>query len=98
VLGHFSGVGGRTVQVRTTRGRGHTNRGSFGRFFEVVLSIFHVAGPYSTIRTVDYLHGFRGANFLGGPYNSTNLTCFSRKTILGAVSGFSLGWKLCYCC
>jgi hypothetical protein len=70
VLSYFSVVGGRTVRirtVRTTRERGHENRGSFGTVFEAVLRVLlAVVGPYRTVRTTDCVHGFRGTVFWEG--------------------------------
>jgi hypothetical protein len=81
VLGHFFVVGSHTVQIRTvctTRGRGHRNQGRIGMILKVVLRFFLAIGIYKTVHTIDCFHGFRGAYFLGGTYNNTDLACFSR--------------------
>jgi hypothetical protein len=71
-MSYFSSIGGRTVQicivctVRTTRGRGHRNRGKFGMFFEVVLSVFLAVGSYRSVCTVECGHTFQGVVFWAG--------------------------------
>jgi hypothetical protein len=85
----FVVVGGRTIRirtVRTTKERGHEFRGKGGTNFEVVLRVFLVVKRVVQIRSYSKLWAcFPRCYFLGGSYNSTDLTRFARQIFGGTV-------------
>jgi hypothetical protein len=74
---------------------------SVGTIFEAVWDFF-VVGPYRTVRTTDCLAWISRCSFFWvGRTTVQTWHIFEAEifgTVLGVVSGFSLGWKLCYCC